>query len=141
MYGSDVTRVVQRITMKKLSPPRPKFLEMAPIRYCVASIMSWILLFYTSPGETVRTQDSSRTITNITFISFVPSLHSIELNENISPSSWSLLDEYDLLSSAAISLAIDRVNRDDHILANYILDVTAVSSEGSALEFLLVRSG
>lgn len=140
MYGSDVTRVVPRITMEKLSPPRPKFLDMA-IRYCVAAIVSWILLFYTSPGETVRTQDSSRTITNITFISFVPSLHSIELNENISPSSWSLLDEYDLLSSAAISLAIERVNRDDHILANYTLDVTAVSSEGSALESLLVRSG
>lgn len=92
---------------------------------CISFSMSWILLLvYILPGETVK-HDSSRTVT---LLSFTPSLD--VGNGNVSPnrSSWLLsVDEHDLLSEAAISLAVERVNRDEEILANYTLGVASLS--------------
>ena len=86
-----------------------------------------------STAEYRHHEDSTRT--NVTFLAFLPCLHegSIVSESILSSSSGisrsTLLEECDLLSRAAISLAVERVNSDQSILTNRTLGVASLPSQ------------
>ena len=88
-----------------------------------------------STAEYRHHEDSTRTKLNVTFLAFLPCLHegSIVSESILSSSSGisrsTVLEECDLLSRAAISLAVERVNSDQSILTNRTLGVASLPSQ------------